>query len=236
MTIRAMADAYEIAPDPVPPELPGRVVLRISADEVIDAVLADLLVQSMMAVRQFGECHIALSPCVELAAVYRRLMYDPPLRAFPWEQTHLWVTIERGKDVQWVSDWFVEHAGMPKSHVHPATAGTDLSLLEQAMGVGTVRATEDARLDFALISAAAPLRPADGLGVYGDAGDGLALTQAVVNATRFVGVFGTGKGVRPRIVEAERAEGPLASVRPNPGQLRWYLDGDAAGETSGTQG
>jgi 6-phosphogluconolactonase len=70
--------------------------------------------------------------------------------------------------------------------------------------------------------------------------DRVTLTLPMINASRFVAVLVTGAGKRPmieRLVAAESAghsaasiaDLPILGVRPIAGELRWYLDADAAG-------
>jgi 6-phosphogluconolactonase/glucosamine-6-phosphate isomerase/deaminase len=81
--------------DPMPlperPRLPGTVVLRATADEVLDSASADLLIQANNCVRTFGDFHLAVGLGAGSEALIRRLMYDPACRDLPWKRTHLWV-------------------------------------------------------------------------------------------------------------------------------------------------
>jgi hypothetical protein len=90
-----MADLYDLAPRPVAPALPGTVVVRESADELVDAVAADLFIHALNCIRTFGDFHLALSGGSTPLPLYRRLMYDPSYRDLPWTRTHLWMVDER---------------------------------------------------------------------------------------------------------------------------------------------
>ncbi|MBC8200514.1 MAG: hypothetical protein H8E86_00595, partial [Planctomycetes bacterium] len=52
-----------------------------------------------------------LSDADDLDLLYARLMYDPDLRAMPWNATHLWFL--RGVD-----ESIVQHSGIPEENVH----------------------------------------------------------------------------------------------------------------------
>ncbi|MBX3365620.1 MAG: 6-phosphogluconolactonase [Phycisphaeraceae bacterium] len=244
-----MSDPYELAPDPIVPALPGRVLCRPTPDEVIDAVLADMLVQCLMAVRSFGVCHVALTACPSLDAVYRRLMYDPPLRAFPWSVTHVWLTTEGARSpdegashFRRVTDWFLEHAEVPREQLHAVphdvqNAGHAYTSLFQAAQAD--RHPLEVRMDYVLLSLnplpSFPIRAESAGVLYAGFEGGVAATDALVNAGRFIAVLGTGdvaRSVVRRLVsgdDGDLAIARLASIRPDRGVLRWYLDAAACG-------
>lgn len=111
------------------PALPGSVVVRQEVDEVIDAIAADLLMQSVACVRAFGDFHLALSGGSTPEPLYRRLMYDPNLRELPWKRTHLWLVDERRvgfeddrSNFKMIREIIVDHSDIPREQVHPIFA------------------------------------------------------------------------------------------------------------------
>jgi 6-phosphogluconolactonase len=123
-------DTYDLDEDvPVAPALPGHVVVARSKDALIDAVAADLMVHALNCVRAFGDVHIALSGGSTPFPLYERLMYDPNLRSFPWQRTHLWIVDERcvpfdheKSNFRQIKDIIVDHSGIPPEQVHPMLA------------------------------------------------------------------------------------------------------------------
>lgn len=81
--------------NPLKPSLPGEVVVMETIDEIIDHVARDLLEVAMASIRAHGDFHLALSGGNTPQPLYRRMMYDPNLRALPWRRTHLWLVDER---------------------------------------------------------------------------------------------------------------------------------------------
>ena len=90
-----MPGPIPLEPAPVPPRLPGRVVVGSGADEAIDALAAELLLHAVNCVRAFGDFQLALSGGSTPLPLYERLMYDPQYRELPWRRTHLWIVDER---------------------------------------------------------------------------------------------------------------------------------------------
>lgn len=235
-----MAEGYGLEPEPTLPDLPGKVIVRASRDEVIDAVAADLLFQALACSRSFGDFHFAASGGPDPAPLYRRLMYDPQLREFPWTRTHLWLTQESrtsASDPQSrfasVAGWLMEHSGIPSGQVHPIPgAEPDAARLYEDELQETLQWREKGhdRLDYALLTL-------DCAGTLGGTDDRLvfqseelvSITPRLVTACRFVAVFATGSGARARIAEllGEDRRGLARRLAPIGGELRWYLDRDA---------
>jgi 6-phosphogluconolactonase len=123
-------ETYELADDmPVVPRLPGHVLLSSDADEAIDAVGLDMLMHAKACVRAFGDFHLALSGGSTPMPLYRRMMYDPAFRDFPWARTHLWIVDERcvrfddeRSNYGQIRDLIVDHSDIPKAQVHPIFA------------------------------------------------------------------------------------------------------------------
>lgn len=133
-----VVEPIAIAPaGPPRPNLPGTVILRPNLEELIDAIAADMLFQAHGCVRAFGDFHLALSGGSTPEPLYRRLMYDPAYRGFPWVRAHLWIVDERRvpfddprSNFAMIRDTLVTHSGIPPEQVHPIsplspTADTD---------------------------------------------------------------------------------------------------------------
>lgn len=115
-----------------PPRLPGTVIARGDADDVIDALAADLLFQAQACVRAFGDFHLALSGGKTPEPLYRRLMIDPLYRDLPWKRTHLWIVDERRVELddersnfRMIRETIAEHSDIPRDQVHPIAATRD---------------------------------------------------------------------------------------------------------------
>lgn len=124
-----MSDLYEIEPRPLPPALPGTVMLRQEVDEAIDAIAADILIHAHNCVRTFGDFHLALSGGSTPVPLYQRLMIDPRYRELPWKRTHLWIVDERRvpfederSNFRMIGELIGEHSGIPREQVHPMFA------------------------------------------------------------------------------------------------------------------
>lgn len=156
-----MSDLIPIDGPPAKPALPGTVILRPSADELIDAVAADMLIQAMACVRQFGDFHIALSGGSTPLPLYRRLMYDPAYRQLPWQRTHLWIVDERRvpfdderSNFGQINDLIGLHADIPRHQVHPIHAlepDADVRYEKELADVLLWRERGHDRLDYVLL-------------------------------------------------------------------------------------
>ena len=108
-----------------PPSLRGRVEARHDAEEVFDALAADLMAQAVQCAGRFGEFHLALSGGKTPFPFYEKLMVDPRFRGMPWSQTHLWMVDERPigfdndlNNYKHIHEILVEHSGkIGRAHV-----------------------------------------------------------------------------------------------------------------------
>lgn len=231
---RDMFEPIEIAPKPPKPNLPGTVVVRESVDDVIDAMLADLMMHASGCVRAFGDFHLALSGGSTPEPLYRRLMYDVATREFPWKRTHLWIVDERRvpfeddkSNFKMIRELIVGHSDIPRDQVHPIEA------MEPDADVRYERALRDTlewrekghdRLDYVLLGMGSdahtaslfPKSPA--LDVAGklvaiNAGptvtppDRVTMTYELLNASRFVAVMVTGSGKRATVAKVAGRKG-----------------------------
>lgn len=156
-----MSDLMPLDGAPPRPALPGSVVMRPTGDELIDAVAADMLVQAMACVRQFGDFHIALSGGSTPLPLYRRLMYDPAYRQLPWQRTHLWIVDERRvpfdderSNFGQINDLIGLHADIPRHQVHPIPAlepDADVRYEKELAEVLLWRERGHDRLDYVLL-------------------------------------------------------------------------------------
>jgi 6-phosphogluconolactonase/glucosamine-6-phosphate isomerase/deaminase len=239
-----MPDPYELMPEPLRPELPGKVRVLSTADDAIDAVAADLLVHAKNCVRSFGDFHAALSGARPLEAVYRRLMYDPGLRDLPWKQTHLWMAEEERTSAvlprfRVVADWLQEHSDIPEEQVHAIEVGTSgfadayRRQLEAALAF---RGNGHDRLDFVLVAvepggfAFVKSRPAEAATLLNEVelpeGPRVVLSRQALAASRFIGVVAFGRESGD-VLRRERRE-DIEALLPLAGDLHWYLDDEAA--------
>lgn len=145
------------------PALPGRAMVREHLDEVIDAMAAELYMQSKGCLRAFGNFQIGISWSPENEVFFRRLMYDPILRDMPWAQTHLWILDDlrvpfddpRSRFTA-IREWIIDHADIPPEQVHPIfTMGEEPDAAYEASlrEVLGWREKGHDRLDYALLGA-----------------------------------------------------------------------------------
>ncbi len=239
-----MSEPFAIEPRPEPPELWGKPVVTITLDEAIGAVAADLFQQARACVSQFGDFHLALSGDAMLEPVYRRLMYDPPLRNFPWAKTHLWMIEEAKPDGEiegvgsksaMIHDLFAFHSGIPNKQIHEISLEGEDPAEEYQSELREVlewREKGHDRLDVALLCLndddpalsmtrtrvdAQPL-------IAADAGR-IAMTPRLINASRLIGVFAAGAECRDRLGRISNDQScSWRSIEPVGGVLHWYLD------------
>ncbi len=235
-----MSEPYEIAPELPKPRLPGEVVVREEVADLIDAITADLLVQAKACVRSFGDFHLALSGGSTPEPLYRRLMYDPRMRGFPWKKTHLWQVDERcvheDDDLRnWtmIAGLLLEHSDIPPEQAHPMPvleADGDERYEQELREALEWREKGHDRLDYVLLGMGTDLHTASlfpgsmaldaragRLVVFND-GPGvvppkrMTLTFEMLNASRFLGVMVTGEGKREAVARLARGGLDTASA------------------------
>lgn len=108
------------------PPLPGLVEIPERGEDVLDLLTADLLVQALDCTHRFGSFHLAISGSDGLDPLCRRMMFDPDLRRFPWDRTHLWIADDRcvprndPLSCYWrLRETLIQPAGIPLPQVHP---------------------------------------------------------------------------------------------------------------------
>jgi 6-phosphogluconolactonase/glucosamine-6-phosphate isomerase/deaminase len=230
---------------PARPDLPGVVVVRPDADDLLDAAAADLLMQALACVRSFGDFHLALSAGPALERLYSRLMYDPSYRGLPWKRTHLWLVEDAASAdgpapaFDTIRGWIVEHSDIPEEQVHPfpegepdAAAKRYQSLIRETLAW---REPGHDRLDCVLFEldpagrvAMQPHRPGDEHGLVSwsrspEGGGRIGLTPRLLNASRLLSILAVGESASPAVAALAGARAPWA-LHPVGGELRWYLD------------
>ncbi|MBC8310262.1 MAG: hypothetical protein H8E83_07105 [Planctomycetes bacterium] len=103
-----------------------RVIQSKCNDSRLDAITKTLLQQATQCVTTKGVFNLMLSDSEELDAVYARLMYDPDLRAMPWNETQLWFL--RGEE-----ESIVLHSGIPEDNVHSGTTQEQIDCMVIAL-------------------------------------------------------------------------------------------------------
>ena len=108
------------------PLLPGVVGVPDRGEDVLDLMTADLLAQALDCTHRFGSFHMSFTGSEGLEGLCRRMMFDPDLRRFPWDRTHLWIGDDRcvprndplscyGR----LRESLIIPAGIPVTQVHP---------------------------------------------------------------------------------------------------------------------
>jgi 6-phosphogluconolactonase len=231
-----MADPYPLSTTNLPraPRLPGEVVVRADADALLDAALAELMVRALSCVRTLGDFHLALSGGSTPIPMYRRLMYDPSYREFPWRKTHLWIVDERRvgfdddlSNYKHIEELIVRHSDIPSQQVHPmraTEADADTRYERELREALEWRERGQDRLDYVLLGmggdahtaslfphSPALVEPAPGRLVRINEGprvtppDRVTLTLEMINASRCVGVLVTGAGKRQTLARVSDA-------------------------------
>ncbi len=252
------SEPFELVPIRVArkPRLPGAVVLREQADDLIDALLAELFIHARSCVRAFGDFHLAISPSPAVEPFLRRLMYDLNYREFPWLRTRLWLVDDfvvpaadpRSRRTL-LHELLVDLSGIPpeQSHAMEADAADAAAAYESKLRehLGWREKGHD-RLDFVMLAlttkgevagyprGSAPIATREGLvekleGVPGEP-DRVSMSMRLINASRMVAVVASGAEVRPvlGVLEGGSAhELPASRLAPVGGDLRWFVDAAA---------
>ncbi|MCL4219853.1 MAG: 6-phosphogluconolactonase [Phycisphaerales bacterium] len=247
-----MPDPYELAPEPITPDLPGEVVLSESEEELIDAAASDLFLQAATCVRTFGDFHLAITGGRVQEHLCMRLMVDPKFRSLPWTRTQLWVATQgalpdepAGTEI--IDEVLRDFAGIPRSQIHLVPTGQaahedyERQILES---LGWRERGHD-RLDFVLASLDSDGSVA-GIGTGEDLAGGrivttyhggarghrVAMTPWFVSGTRFLALLASGRAARPHIARLASSAADRRAFNdliPLNGVRRWYLDRAAAG-------
>lgn len=238
-----MDQSYEIAGEIEKPGLPGRVILRPSMDEALDAAAADLFLQAQACVRAFGEFHLGMGYGPEEHQLLLRLMTDPNYRDLPWSRTHLWSVAEPRVAVgderhshTHLADMVLAATDMPDDQAHPLLGhlhdGDARFEAELRAHLGRREPGHD-RIDCVLLPLAERavrglLDPMDRLVGPNEDGSLVGLTARAVRGSRLVMVLGVGREAEG-IVRFVEAQPSSVGIVPVGGELRWYLDHRACG-------
>lgn len=237
--------SYGLEPTPETPRLPGTVRVGEDREETLDAVAADLFVQSSNCVSAFGEFHLALSHGAVQERLVMKLMTDPKYRSIPWERTHLWsiseMLLEPGHPEHSMTHWrelAAEPGCIPDQQLHAVhghrpdgAAAYARELIEHLEW----RERGHDRLDFVILGDDLGLiegvdDPADQLVGFSSCQSRIVMTRRLVNSSRFIGVLGVGGPGRAMVDELSDGHHRIG-LAPDGGVLRWYLDAYACGHT-----
>jgi hypothetical protein len=235
-----VSDAYELNVEPRKPELPGSVIVREDREELLDALAADILVQSNICVSTFGDFHLALAYTELIHSLITKLMTDPKYRSIEWTRTHLWTVSEcrvpvghEDHSMTAVSELLVGPSGLPDSQVHPILAhhpqACELYESELREHLGWREKGHD-RLDCVLFEGQhegiqGHDDPAGRLVGVSDS-ECVVLTNRIIRSARLVSVGMSGESARDtvRVLESGHL---VPGILPIGGTLKWYLDHDA---------
>ncbi len=232
-----MTDGYELNLEPRTPALPGSVVVREDREELLDALAADILVQSSTCISTFGDFHLALAYSDLVHALIVKLMTDPKYRSIEWTRTHLWTACERRVPVGHadhsmtaIGELLVGPSGLPESQVHPMIAhhpqACELYQADLREHLGWREKGQD-RLDCVVIEGhhtaiAGHDDPADRLvGVSDD--ECIVLSRRMICSSRMVGIGLSGASGRDTVTVLESGH-LVPGIEPVLGTLKWYLD------------
>lgn len=247
-----MPDPYELAPEPMTPDLPGEVVVSETEDDLIDAAASDLFVQAMACVRSLGDFHLALTGGVLQERLCMRLMVDPKFRSLPWTRTQLWVASARSPGdepdgAEIVNEVLRDFSGIPRTQIHVMGDGDDAHESYERELLETLgwRERGHDRLDFVLAGldadgSVAGIGSGEDVGggrvvtLYrgGGRGDRVSMTPWFVSGTRFLALIACGERLREiiaRLSASPEERAAFAGAMPVAGVRRWYLDRAAAG-------
>ena len=195
---------------PDPPDLPGRVCVEASAEEVMDALIAKLLEVAEAALEDHGRFDLAVSGDDRLQPLWRQMMMDPDLRGFPWEQTHLWFTNATPTSCERLAETLIWPAGIPMEQVHPMPAAGSEVYAQRLRD-----SLEDRPLDAAVVSSQVQCGVRDD-----DDQPSLDMDASFQSDCTFFAILAIGCGVPIALSP------PLAEALGK--RLHWYLDALAA--------
>jgi len=239
-----VSDGYELDLVPRTPLLPGSVVVREDREELLDALAADLLVQSSACIGSFGAFHLTLGSSPLVQDLIIKLMIDPKYRSIEWERTHLWTLTESpvpvgdpSHSMTAFAELLIEPSGMPHDQVHPILGhhaqACEIYECELRKHLGKRDQGQD-RMDLVVIDPEpvhlrGHVDPADRL--VGMLDDGrLSLTNRMISGARMVTVGLSGASAMDTVKVLE--SGALVpGIEPVGGVLRWYLDHGACPQT-----
>lgn len=160
-----------------------------------------------------------------------------------------------------IRETIVEHADIPREQVHPMPAEdkrADHAYEKELRDLLGWRERGQDRLDYVLLGMGAdghtaslfphtePLRERERLvrlnfAEHAEPHERITMTFPMINTARFIAVLVTGQKKAPTLErvaagDVTEEELPIRGVRPLEGQLVWYLDGAACGDSSQSNG
>lgn len=238
--------SYDLEPAPRAPALPGSVRVGEDLEEALDALAADLFVQSGNCVSAFGDFHLALSHGPVQERLMMKLMTDPKYRSIPWSRTHLWAIseplLEPGHPEHSMTHWrelAAEPGSIPDQQLHHVQGhrpdGASAYARELVEHLEWRERGHD-RLDFVVLGEDPALiegidDPAGQLVGFSACQSRIMMTRRLLNASRFIAVLGSGRPGRELVEILTGGGEPTIGLGPEGGVLRWYLDAYACGHT-----
>lgn len=112
--------------------LPGNTHVAADKEQLFEDLGKALLSAAIKAVEARGVFHMALSGGGTPEPFYIRMVTDPMFRAFPWEQTHIWIVDERQvaedhekSNIRMIREAMTSQATIPSRQVHAMPVLTD---------------------------------------------------------------------------------------------------------------
>ena len=147
---------------PVMMKLTGHVHVAPDMEQLFEDLGNALLGAAQRAVRERGVFHLALSGGGTPEPFYIRMVTDPKFRAFPWEQTHVWIVDERcvpedheKSNIKMIREAMTDHVPIKRSAVHPMPVLADdpAADYEETLSIAFdgLKHPEVPRLDFILL-------------------------------------------------------------------------------------
>lgn len=216
--------------------LPGEVVVEPDVQAIVDRLSDEITARGLLAVRERGVFHLALSGGSTPRRLFRTMLIDPGARQLPWDRTHLWQVDERcvdeadpDRNMAMIQRELIDHVPIDPDRVHPmpvldrgGDAAYERALIER---LPPSEPTNRPRLDFVLLGMGddghtaslfphtPALRADRDLIVFND-GETIApprprmtMTHRLLNAARYLAPLITGEAKRRALRQVAAAEG-----------------------------
>lgn len=216
--------------------LPGEVVVEAEVRSLVDRLSDEITARGILAARERGVFHLALSGGSSPRKLFQTLLIDPGARSLPWERTHVWQVDERcvgdedeRRNMRMIRAELLDHVPIPDDHVHSMPVldecGDAAYERELIATIGEAEPTGVPRLDVALLGMgedghtaslfphSPALRAAGDLAVFND-GETIApprprmtMTYRLINAARHITPLVTGAAKRDALARVALADG-----------------------------